>query len=178
MFPYAGEGTAVSTDDKKASEGDDDGCLTTGDMARLSNTTLRTVRFYEGEGLILSLARAGGCHRKFAPSELKKLQIISDLREAGFSLQEIKTLVGLKRRCPSAYVAATDMSVELSQRIDRLQERIDTLSRVRTELLATVSTIQRCKTCPQPVFPAALCAGCEVTNQPASARATELLWKN
>lgn len=158
--------------------GDDEGCLTTGDMARLSNTTLRTVRFYEAEGLIASNARGGGCHRKFAPSELKKLQIISDLREASFSLQEIKMLVGLKRRCPSAYIAATQMSEELCRRIDTLQERIDTLSRVRAELVSTVATIQRCKACPEPSFPTARCTGCDVTNQPESSRATELLWKN
>ena len=165
-------------DQAKAGEGGDEGCLTTGDMARLGSTTLRTVRFYEEEGLISSETREGGCHRRFAPSELKKLLIIGDLRAAGFSLHEIKTLVGLKRRCPTAQVAATKMSEALSARVARLQERIDTLGRVRAELVAMVSTIQRCKSCPEPVFPTARCSSCEVTNQPASARATELLWKN
>jgi DNA-binding transcriptional MerR regulator len=170
-------GKTVS-DEAKPKVCDEADCLSTGDMARLSNTTLRTVRFYEGEGLISSLARDGGCHRKFAPSELKKLQIISDLRDAGFSLQEIKTLAGLKARCPSAYVAATEMSAELARRVDQLQERIDTLTRVRNELVATVSMIQRCKMCTRPDFPTARCASCEVTSQPECARATELLWKN
>ncbi len=156
---------------------DDPSCLSTGDMARLSNTTLRTVRFYEAEGLISSMAREGGCHRKFAHSELKKLQIIADLREAGLSLQEIKALAGLKRRCVSPTAAAQAMSQALARRIEDLKARIDTLARVKDELMSTVATIQRCHGCQEPEFPSA-CAGCDVTNQPESSRATELLWKN
>ena len=158
------------------STGDGD-CLSTGDMARLSNTTLRTVRFYEAEGLISSMAREGGCHRKFAPAELKKLQIIADLREAGLSLQEIKALAGLKRGCASPSAAAYAMSQALMRRIDDLKARITTLSRVREELMSTVATIRRCHDCHEPQFPAA-CGSCDVTNQPESSRATELLWKN
>ena len=174
----------MSERDKKlpaAGEGcphvDESDCLSTGDMARLSNTTLRTVRFYEQEGLICSMARQGGSHRKFAPSELRKLQIISDLRESGLSLQDIKMLIGMKNRCSSAQAAAGQMTETLCRRIRELQERIDTLSRVRDELVSTVQTIQHCRDCHEPQFPAR-CAECDVTNQPDSSRATQLLWKN
>jgi DNA-binding transcriptional MerR regulator len=156
--------------------GDDDG-LTTGDMARLSKTTLRTVRFYEQEGLISSQAREGGCHRKFDRTELRKLQMISDLREAGLSLQDIKTLIGLKKRCVTPEVAACQMSDVLGRCIHELQERIETLAKLRTELVSTLTTIQRCRGCRAPDFPER-CGGCDVTNQPDSSRTTELLWKN
>ena len=112
-------------------------------MARLSNTALRAVRFYEQEGLICSMARQGGSHRKFHPSELKKLQIISDLRESGLSLQDIKTLIGMKSRCTSAQSAAGQMSETLYRRIRELQERIDTLTRVRGRALSAC-TRQHC----------------------------------
>ena len=96
---------------------DDSEWLTTGEMARLSGTTLRTVRFYEAEGLIVSRAREDGDHRKFPPSELKKLQIISDLRDAGLSLQEIKELIALKGRCPTAQQAAGNMSAAICSQV-------------------------------------------------------------
>jgi DNA-binding transcriptional MerR regulator len=151
--------------------------LTTGDMARLSKTTLRTVRFYEQEGLISSMAREGGCHRKFARSELRKLQMISDLRDAGLSLHEIKALMGLKSRCATATTAACQMTDALGRCVKELQERIDTLGRLRTELVSTISSIQRCRDCRAPDFPAR-CSECDVTNHPDSSRATRLLWKN
>src|SRR5262245_5090197 len=101
-----------------------DGWLTTGDMARLSQTTLRTVRFYEEEGLIASREREDGCHRKFPPSELQKLQIISDLREAGFSLQDVKNLMALKGSCKTALQAASRMSSTLCSQLTELDRRI------------------------------------------------------
>jgi DNA-binding transcriptional MerR regulator len=162
--------------EEKRDDGPEDG-LTTGDMARLSKTTLRTVRFYEQEGLIASMAREGGCHRKFDRSELRKLQMISDLREAGLSIQDIKMLLGLKRRCDTPQVAACQMSEVLARCITELQQRIETLARLRNELSSTIATIQRCRGCREPDFPAR-CSDCEVTNQPDSSRTTDLLWKN
>jgi len=167
-------GSSVSEQDKRD---DDDEGLTTGDMARLSKTTLRTVRFYEQEGLLTSQARGDGCHRKFPRSELRKLQMISDLREAGLSLQDIKMLIGLKRACSTPETAACQMAEILTRCIQELQERIDTLARLRSELASTIATIRNCRDCHEPKFPAG-CADCDVTNQPDASRTTELLWKN
>ena len=70
--------------------------LTTGDMARLSDSTLRTVRFYQQEGLIEPERRSNCGHRLFSGRELMKLQLALDLREAGLSLHSIKDLFCLK----------------------------------------------------------------------------------
>jgi len=155
----------------------EDRWLTTGEMARLSQTTLRTVRFYESEGLISSRVRADGTHRKFPHAELGKLQLISDLRDAGLSLQEIKDLIALKAGCPTAARAAGDMSANLCARAEELERRIATLQRVRSELGSFLQMLQICKTCTHPTFPQS-CGSCEVTAQPGCERATHLLWKN
>lgn len=164
------------SDESGCPEGDESEGLTTGDMARLSKTTLRTVRFYEQEGLISSQAREDGCHRKFPRTELRKLQMISDLREAGLSLHDIKMLLGLKRACQTPERAACQMADVLGRCIQELQERIDTLARLRSELSKTIQTIRSCRDCPKPEFPAG-CSDCEVTEHDSS-RTTELLWKN
>jgi MerR family transcriptional regulator, Zn(II)-responsive regulator of zntA len=154
-----------------------DGWLTTGEMARLSQTTLRTVRFYEAEGLITSRERDGGSHRKFPPNELRKLQIIADLREVGLSLQEIKDLMALKSGCPTAEQAACKMSAALDAQIQELERRSDTLQRVRRELLSLVGVLRVCQECEHPEFPTR-CRDCDLVGEPEAARATQLLWKN
>lgn len=151
--------------------------LTTGEMARLSHTTLRTVRFYEAEGLIASCAREDGSHRKFAPCELKKLQIISDLREAGLSLQEIKDLMALKGGCANAAQAADRMSATLCAQVQDLDRRIATLQRVRDELSSMVDVLRVCRECTHPDFPTR-CQGCDQIDPVRADRATQLLWKN
>lgn len=151
--------------------------LTTGDMARLSQTTLRTVRFYESEGLISSMAREGGSHRKFPFSQLRKLQIISDLREAGLSLAEIKLLMRMKEGAVDASGAATELTAALCERVELLQRRIETLRRVREELLSTVATLRVCRDCDAPGFPEQ-CKDCHVLDEAVPSRSTDLLWKN
>jgi DNA-binding transcriptional MerR regulator len=87
--------------------------LTTGDMARLGRSTLRTVRFYEEAGL-LKVARLDGGNRLFHENELHKLRLASDLREAGLSLSEIKSLFELKNRCASAEEASALLADHLA----------------------------------------------------------------
>jgi DNA-binding transcriptional MerR regulator len=151
--------------------------LTTGEMARLGDTTLRTVRFYEAEGLIAADARRDGDHRKFPRGELKKLQIISDLRDAGLSLQEIKQLMALKSGCSNAKQAAAQMTATLCTRMEDLDRRIACLHRVRGELGSMVDMLRVCRDCTHPEFPRR-CAGCEMVTRPGVERATQLLWKN
>ena len=142
--------------------------LTTGEMARMSRTTLRTVRFYEAEGLIVSRAREDGSHRKFPPSELKKLQIISDLREAGLSLQEIKTLIALKGRCSDRRARPPGRCPRrFASQVRELERRIETLQRVRDELAAMVEMLRRVPAAAtHPDFPTR-CRDCELIDSAA-----------
>lgn len=172
---------SLEHDAKPELEGDvevsDDGTklLTTGDMARLGATTLRTVRFYEEEGLVTPTARSEGGHRMFTVGELHKLQLIGDLREAGLSLHDIKTLFELKSGCTSADDASAQMSTILERQIDEMQRKILVLRRLREELASAVAVIRECGTCSQPKFPLR-CRSCEVLERPDLPRAVRLLW--
>lgn len=151
--------------------------LTTGEMARRSGTTLRTVRFYESEGLITSMARADGTHRRFSVDEFRKLQIISSLRDSGLSLQRIKELISIKGHCATPQVAAAEVTAALCAQLADLDRRIDTLQALKSDLLATVGVLRTCQTCTEPGFPAR-CNKCSVVDRPECARSTHLLWKN
>lgn len=150
--------------------------LTTGDMARLTGSTLRTVRFYEEAGLLAPEQRDEGCHRLFHDRELQKLQLILDLREAGLSLQDIKDLFDLKEGCSGASEASEQMSDILERQIDQMQRKIAKLRRLREELASTVTVINECRNCTDPRFPLR-CCDCEVLNRADLPRAVRLLWK-
>lgn len=151
--------------------------LTTGDLARLCETTVRTVRFYEEEGLIESTGRSEGGHRMFAPVQRQKLQLIMDLRAAGLSLHEIKTLFEIKSRARSAREAAQQMTEALEAQIECMQRKIAVLRRLRDDLASMVTVIRECRTCERPDF-RECCAGCEVMNRPGLPRAVRLLWSS
>lgn len=149
--------------------------LTTGDMARESGTTLRTVRFYEEAGL-LCVSRSEGGHRLFRESELHKLRLACDLREAGLSLSDIKTLFELKRGATTAREASDQLCSALTVQIDELQSKIALLRRLREELASTLQVLQECGACTEKQFPAE-CAACDVIERPDLPRAVRLLWR-
>ncbi|MCA9581227.1 MAG: MerR family transcriptional regulator [Myxococcales bacterium] len=154
----------------------DAGYLTTGEMARLSGNTLRTVRFYETEGLISAATRNCGGHRMFENRELQKLQLISDLRETGMCIADIRRLFELKQTFQEAPEAAEEMGHLLEQQVENLANKIAKLERVRSELGRMVESIRDCHRCHEPAFPKG-CGDCSVMKQCGLPRAMKLLWK-
>ncbi|MEM9068431.1 MAG: MerR family transcriptional regulator [Myxococcota bacterium] len=150
--------------------------LTTGDMARLSQSTLRTVRFYEQEGLIKPKARSGGGRRLFAKAELHKLQLALDLREAGLSIQDIKELFELKTRFSTPQEASIEITAILGRQINAMQEKIAKLRRLREELASMVSVISECQSCDDTSRFPTRCHDCDVLDQPELPRAVTVLW--
>jgi MerR family transcriptional regulator, mercuric resistance operon regulatory protein len=53
------------------------------------------VRFYEKRGLLQVPPRTAGGHRDYASEHLKRLTFIRRSRELGFTLEEIRGLLGL-----------------------------------------------------------------------------------
>ncbi len=157
--------------------------LSTGDMARLSNSTLRTVRFYQEEGLIEPQGRSEGGHRQFAPTELAKLQLALDLREAGLSIGDIKSLFELKRACSTPEDATEKMSQILETQIGEMQKKIAKLRGLHDELTSMVEVIANCRSCENPAFPLR-CTDCDVLEQSDVSeksdlsRALDILWRD
>jgi DNA-binding transcriptional MerR regulator len=134
--------------------------LSTGDMARLTGNTLRTVRFYEEAGLLKAERRSSGGHRMFGRSDLDRLQLISDLRAAGLSLEEIRELLELKQASNSAKSASSAVVDAVERQIAVLDHKLSVLTRLRAELAGARHMLGDCRACTDHGFPDA-CDGCE-----------------
>jgi len=139
-----------------------DGLLTTGDMARLSDNTLRTVRFYEETGILRPLQRVGGGHRLFPRSELGRLRFVTRLRSSGLSLQEIRDLLEMKGRHRGGSAAAEALGQELGLRVTQLRNQLSHMQHVIEELEHARAALQPCTSCSchDQQFPAQ-CLRCE-----------------
>ncbi len=123
-------------------------------MARLSDSTLRTVRFYEEAGILHPVQRTEGGHRLFPPAELDKLKLVTELRAAGFALEEIREMLEAKHRATNGAAAAEDVLARLDRQIGSMTERLELLTRLVAELERTREVIRRCTQCDNKVnFP-------------------------
>jgi MerR family transcriptional regulator, redox-sensitive transcriptional activator SoxR len=66
--------------------------LSISEVADATGLQSSALRFYEREGLVMSVARAGG-RRQYEPSVLQRLAAIALLQEAGFTIGEIARLL-------------------------------------------------------------------------------------
>ncbi len=107
-----------------------------GELANELNITTRTIRYYEERGLI-SPARTGGRQRAYTRRDRGHLKLILKHRDAGFSIEEMKELLGIYDAQPNRAGERRQMQRfrDLVQaRLDEVDGRIETLRALRREL--------------------------------------------
>lgn len=71
----------------------------TGELAELCGTTVRTVQYYDREGLLKPDGFSEGGRRLYNDESLKTLQIICMYKQLGLSLKEIKVIISDETDC-------------------------------------------------------------------------------
>lgn len=114
---------------------------TSGDLARATGNTVRTIRFYEEEGILEPAEVSEGGHRRYTGDDLERLKLIGDLRELGLSLCEIKDILALRRGCSCVAEFAERLEKSLAGHVAEAQRRMERLERVRHEIQRTIDLV-------------------------------------
>ncbi len=69
--------------------------LTIGTLSEQTGCNIETIRYYERIGLMPRAARSNGGHRLYGMDHMKRLGFIRRSRELGFTLDQVRTLLGL-----------------------------------------------------------------------------------
>lgn len=71
------------------------GLMQIGQVAERTGLSLRTIRFYEENGLVLPAARSEGGFRLYAGDAVVRLEVIKRMKPLGFTLEEMRELLTL-----------------------------------------------------------------------------------
>lgn len=133
----AGDGVASAACLRPDSVSADPGYSIT-DLAREFAVTSRTIRFYEGEGLIHPERR--GTTRLYSRADRARLAWILRGRAVGFSLAEIRELLDM-------YAPGKARRLQLQATLTKSRERISALMEQRTAIDATIAELEQfCRT--------------------------------
>jgi MerR family transcriptional regulator, mercuric resistance operon regulatory protein len=69
--------------------------LSIGRLSEFTGCNIETIRYYEKIGLLAAPPRTAGGHRVYGVGHAKRLGFVRRSRELGFSLDEIRVLLGL-----------------------------------------------------------------------------------
>ncbi|MBD2783878.1 redox-sensitive transcriptional activator SoxR [Xenorhabdus sp. DI] len=105
--------------------------LTIGEVSKRSGIAVSAIHFYEAKGLIKS-SRSHGNQRRFPSVVLRYLAIIKVAQSTGIPLKEIQEVLG--QFPPNSNLTAEQWQTISSQWRDRLDKRINTLTKLRNHL--------------------------------------------
>ncbi len=97
------------------------GFMTVGEVAKKMGVTVRTLQYYDKEGLLSPSAESEGGRRLYTDKDLVTLHQIISLKSLGFSLDDIKQrLISLE--------TPTDVATALTKQADSIREKIEQLT--------------------------------------------------
>ncbi|PJZ44523.1 Cu(I)-responsive transcriptional regulator [Leptospira brenneri] len=102
-----------------------------GELSKESGVSAKLIRHYEGIGLIPKAGRTENGYRSYHSDDIHSLRFVKRSRDLGFSLKEIKNLLGLwknkSRSSKQVKLLAEKHLNDLDLKIKQLKDISDTL---------------------------------------------------
>jgi len=110
--------------------------LSRGELARTTGCNIETIRYYEKTGLLPDPPRTGAGYRIYSAAHATRLRFILRARELGFSMEDIRGLMGLED-------GTAPTCAEVKERTERhladVQAKIADLRRIEKVLSVTAA---------------------------------------
>ncbi|BCQ27221.1 Cd(II)/Pb(II)-responsive transcriptional regulator (plasmid) [Caballeronia sp. NK8] len=104
-----------------------------GELARITNCTPDTIRFYEREGLLPPAGRTEANYRTYDETHVERLRLIRNCRELDMTHDEVRALLQASEANASSCCAINAL---VEAHICRVGMRIDELIKLRDQLNA------------------------------------------
>ncbi|MCU1426021.1 MAG: putative transcriptional regulator, MerR family [Actinomycetia bacterium] len=111
-----------------------------GELASAGGVSVETVRYYERRGLLPAPPRTPAGYRKYDDDALWRLQFVGRAKELGFTLSEIRELLGAGTSGSGA--AVDDVLVAARDKLTEVGERLTRLTTLQCRLRQLVETCE------------------------------------
>jgi len=122
--------------------------MTIGQLAQKSNMDSQTIRYYEHQGLMMKPDRTESNYRVYDDEAIERLAFINRAKQIGFSLNDIKTLLGL---ADGKVTQCDDVREFAETRLSKIQSQISDLKameKILSKLVRQCATSEEISECP------------------------------
>jgi Cd(II)/Pb(II)-responsive transcriptional regulator len=103
-----------------------------GELAKLTDCQVETVRYYEREGLLPPPARSDGNYRVYTQAHVERLTFIRNCRSLDMTLEEIRSLLSLR---DSPQDQCESVNALIDEHIQHVNARVASLQALQAQLL-------------------------------------------
>jgi len=114
-----------------------------GDLAERAEVTPRTIRYYEGIGLIPEGEREGHGQHYYTEETLARLRKIDQMKRLGLSLDEIGEVIDLYFTDPSGVQPKRKVLAILRRHLEEADRKIGALRQFRADIQAHIDRFER-----------------------------------
>ena len=115
-----------------------------GELAQLTGKTVRTLHFYEEQGILSPESRTTGGFRLYNIDSLFRVGLIDKLQSLAMTLPDIRELLKRFENSDTGYAAARTFRKELLEKRRSLDDEIQRLQVLRTEVSETIEYLAYC----------------------------------
>lgn len=105
--------------------------LTSGELAQRGGVNPATIRFYERRGILPKPPRTTSGYRRYSPDAVKRIHFIKHAQTLGFSLEEVRELLGLWL---DTHTKCSDVRQRAEQKVVQIEDKIKALHAVKKAL--------------------------------------------
>lgn len=106
-----------------------------GTLAKRAGVSIDTVRYYEKSGLLAPESRLASGYRRYSDEQVSRLRFIRRAQELGFTLKDIRELLGISKQKDVAKVKRA-----AEKKLADVEGRLVALTRMRDGLATLVAT--------------------------------------
>lgn len=103
-----------------------------GELAKATGFTTKTIRYYEGQGLLADPGRTRAGYRKYGGADIERLDFIGKAKRLGFSLAEVKSILHIY---DSSEPTCEHVRALLDEKLAYVSELLRDLSTFKEELV-------------------------------------------
>jgi DNA-binding transcriptional MerR regulator len=144
------------------------------EVAEVPGTSIRTIRYYEEEGLLKPIRTPGGM-RLYSARHVDRLRAILALAKNGYSLEAIRALAELRPKAKTRDQSRQAVSARLEELLEEIERRMHDLRSLSLEFRAARNTIQQCAGCHNPPDTTG-CSKCPVIDRLPYIETLNLIW--
>lgn len=109
--------------------------LQIGEVAKLADVNIQTVRYYEKRGILKPVKRKDSGFRLYGPETVKTLNFIKHAKDLGFTLEEVKELLALRATTPSRCKKVRGKAIT---KLGDIQEKLKLLKQMEKNLKSLI----------------------------------------